>query len=128
VNRKGEGQERKMQQINWFRRIALAVALWGFALGFGTTVAHSLKRALAPDETYRLDCRWVPRSEPLNAFDDPVRKVWGQYYSVAAAGILLVMWALWETLTPKEGRGGVIVIEHKEEPKTTVPPGGGCHP
>jgi hypothetical protein len=94
-----------MQQINWFRRFVFAVALWVFALGFGTTVADSLKRALVPDETYRFDCRWVLRTEPLNKFDDHVSKVWGQYYSTAAAGIVLVMWAIWEMLNPKPSRG-----------------------
>jgi hypothetical protein len=95
-----------MQHVNWFRRIVFAVALWLFAVGFSTRVADSLKRALSPDESYRLDCRWVPRSDPFkDTADDSVSRVWGRYYSVAAAGILLVMWAVWKTLTPKPPGG-----------------------
>jgi hypothetical protein len=118
-----------MQQINWFRRIILGVALWGFALGFGTRVADSLKRALAPDESYRLDCRWVPRSEPLNKFNDPVSNVWGKFYSVATAGILLLMWAIWETLTPKEKRYRALTVGAEALPaEEETPPDGEAHP
>ena len=130
-----------MQQINWFRRIVFSVALWVFALGFGTAVANTLKRALSPDESYRLDCRWVPRSEPLNTFDDPVSRVWGQYYSASAAGILLAMWAYWETLNPRRRRGNKDLEPPRQEPQADGwqigevqvcpgghPAGGGRHP